>query len=522
MSLIAHRISLIAMMCILAGFSAASAATVHIRAVRLNGEPITPTHELKAQWPDIVEVEITVSGWGTSIDTVKTYQVMVDNDKLYAVGFGRPLHFDDPELRPTGAFININSLGRGICSEESNNAGASCVSAPVACDGGTCVDGMCLGGVNAGQLCATPDNQCQGGTCVDHPDFIFSGFANPICAASTFAENYPIGCTLFLDDGPADPSRCVGGGAAGSPCDGDADCPDGTCDVTEFYLATVVLVAGGTCAQWATFDLVPAPASWLSDPNRVDVEVATVPLRLRSNLCIDPFGACCFGPADCWDGLSEADCAAGGGVYGGDMTTCAEGPDSFCACPTIVDASPPNCAIDARYPYAPGGSPARDRIGFESVEVTLSPGTEMSLLTTDSFYISHVGGGNFNPPVISAVTPLGGTTVRVEPEFPFMYQRWTCLQLACAGYSEKTVCWGHLPGDVDGGGQTNAADILALIDFLDGTSPERLAWYQCDIDDSGACNAADVLAVIDLLNGAGNFDPWNRVGTAGGACPTEP
>ena len=92
--------------------------------------------------------------------------------------------------------------------------------------------------------------------------------------------------------------------------------------------------------------------------------------------------------------------------------------------------------------------------------------------------------------------------------------------MACAGAGTKDVCWVHLPGDVDGGCAANAADVLTLIDFLNGQG--SLESYQCDVDDSGACNAADVLAVIDLLNGASMFEPWNNLSCNGGQCPTAP
>ena len=77
-----------------------------------------------------------------------------------------------------------------------------------------------------------------------------------------------------------------------------------------------------------------------------------------------------------------------------------------------------------------------------------------------------------------------------------------------------------LPGDVNGSCASNPADVLTLIDFLNGIG--ALEWYQCDVDDSGACTAADVLAVIDLLNGAAMFNSWNNFTCTDGTCPTRP
>ena len=92
--------------------------------------------------------------------------------------------------------------------------------------------------------------------------------------------------------------------------------------------------------------------------------------------------------------------------------------------------------------------------------------------------------------------------------------------MTCAGAGIQDVCWAHLPGDVEGGCAANAADVLTLIDSLNGIVSLEL--YQCDVDDSGVCNAADVLAVIDVLNGAGTLQPWNNFSCSGGSCPTAP
>jgi len=229
-------------------------------------------------------------------------------------------------------------------------------------------------------------------------------------------------------------------------------------------------------------------------------------------------GGCCFGLGDCEE-VSDLECEAAGGLFGGNLVRCGD-DTGFCSCPHIVSAVPENCAIDARYPHPQGGSPGLDRIGFESVELTLSPDTVMSYVEPDSFQMSFVGGGVFNRPNVTTVTPLGGTTVRLDFDKPFPVQRWTCLGMACAGAGQKDVCWGHLPGDVCHDGTSTAADVLCIVDGLNGVEP--LEWYHCDVDDSGACNAADVLAVIDLLNGAGDFDSWNNVSTSGGRCPTAP
>jgi len=87
------------------------------------------------------------------------------------------------------------------------------------------------------------------------------------------------------------------------------------------------------------------------------------------------------------------------------------------------------------------------------------------------------------------------------------------------GANEQSTTFMVHPGDVGADGASNPADVLELIDVLNG-APAVFGRYSSDVDRSGASNAADVLAVIDLLNGAGCFDPWNNVAFPGcGNCP---
>jgi len=235
----------------------------------------------------------------------------------------------------------------------------------------------------------------------------------------------------------------------------------------------------------------------------------------------EPTGACCVEQLDVYvcRNLTARECDASGGRYAGDGTVCRA---ETCECPDIVEADPRNCAIDARYPYWPGSDPsdASNRIGFRSVDVTLSSWAEMGLVDPSSFQLSFVGGPVFDPPVVVATTLLSGTTVRVAFDKPLPVDRWSCLAMACKPPGVKEVCWGHHPADVDGDLVSNAPDVLVLIDYLNGVHP--LEWYQCDVDASNVCNPADILGVIDLLNGAANFDVWNNRSNAGGRCPTGP
>lgn len=64
------------------------------------------------------------------------------------------------------------------------------------------------------------------------------------------------------------------------------------------------------------------------------------------------------------------------------------------------------------------------------------------------------------------------------------------------------------PGNVNGDSRANAADILALIDHLNGVRTVPYAGYSTDINHSGASNAIDIPALVNVLQGAGGRKPW--------------
>ena len=120
-------------------------------------------------------------------------------------------------------------------------------------------------------------------------------------------------------------------------------------------------------------------------------------------------------------------------------------------------------------------------------------------------------------PLTGEVSPVAGCGVR----------------LTCPGLADETLVYtddtgaasmmhvSALPGDVNGDRYTGVGDVLELIDALNLAAYPPWGNYGTDIDQSGAFNAADVLGLIDLLNGAGVFAPWNneRLPVASGGCP---
>jgi len=540
--------------------TATQAATIRLAAVAVNDVRFDePQSKIEAFPGDRIDVEILVSGWGTRIDRVQIAQVTVDNEALISkpgtsrCGAIRPLNagYDVPdELLREGAFFCIPP-GCGYCSEESASAGTRChlevadcslgrcmggvgngyaCETPSDCPGGTCetrvcTDELCNGGWHAGEPCVEVENQCDVGTCESRDDFLFrlAGAGQVFLGVDTgtLFPDYRFGGTIFLGDGREDPSHCVGGQHDAEPCEGDADCAEGVCDLVEFYFGTVILEVGKGAAGTFVYEPLLPPDSFVTGPGLTEATIHVEPLVIEADpgiVCDNWDGACCFAFGSCEE-VPPSDCYSHGGVFAGIGSLCDDSPD-FCQCPHIVDAYPRNCDNDARWPHRPEDRPndINARLGLEWVDVTLSPNTEMSLVDADSFVLRY-------PPEAYAFVVrtelLGGSRVRVYFDRPLPQQRWFCLLVSCrcCGSDYFEYCWGFLPGDVDNSGVSNASDVLELIDYLYGEVP--LESYQCDIDHSGVCNVTDILAEIDLLNGAGNFQVYNGVSLPG-PCPTEP
>ncbi len=174
---------------------------------------------------------------------------------------------------------------------------------------------------------------------------------------------------------------------------------------------------------------------------------------------------------------------------------------------TFNNSDPPNCAIDARQPFDLA-SPSID-LGWRIV--TMSFGCSTAEMSTEDFSVSVESGV---PPLLLFVQ-ASGNDVTLELIEPIPLGQWTCFT---HNPSQATMCLNRLPGDVNADGTSSPADILAVIDALNGVLPRPI--YATDADRSGVAGPEDILRVIDLLNGAAAFDPWLDVSI--GPCPTAP
>lgn len=164
----------------------------------------------------------------------------------------------------------------------------------------------------------------------------------------------------------------------------------------------------------------------------------------------------------------------------------------------LVASNPPTDAIDARRPTRSGDAVP---VGWSSFELTLN--SEPCLLSPTRFSVMQQG-GTAAPPAILSVTPMGGKVVRLTLDKPLDPGAWTTIEDTLSGVSLRI---GYLPGDVNGNGATTPADILTLINGLNGL--ESLAPWSGDIDRSGDTAPADIIELIDLLNGTNGTAAWN-------------
>jgi hypothetical protein len=168
----------------------------------------------------------------------------------------------------------------------------------------------------------------------------------------------------------------------------------------------------------------------------------------------------------------------------------------------IIASAPPDSAIDARQPSEPDGS---NPAGWSSVDLIFGgPVTDITGLLGATFTVTQEGGEG-PPPNVASVTVVEGEerTVRITLDRPITPGTWTTVAHADSGTSVRL---GYLPADVNADGTSAPADILAIVDVLNGVTTAPV--WSTDVDRSGETLPADVLRVIDLLNGAAAYDSY--------------
>jgi len=177
---------------------------------------------------------------------------------------------------------------------------------------------------------------------------------------------------------------------------------------------------------------------------------------------------------------------------------------------TITSSDPPNCAIDARIVSdleVPGVI-----YGWDTLELTVTDCSPENLGVLD-FVVTTTDG--IPAPEIVSVTSNGVDTAILHLSAPIAPRGWTCFSHG----SLQKICLGFLPGNVDHSNSTNAADVLKLLEHMEGST--NLEMWQCDVNRSGGCTPDDLIRLIDLLNGCDESGSWYNA-TIWTACPSAP
>jgi len=218
----------------------------------------------------------------------------------------------------------------------------------------------------------------------------------------------------------------------------------------------------------------------------------------------DPF--CC---ATEWDGS----CATTGfdGNQCGAGTLCTELCSPTCPAGAVNWLDPVSGVVDARRPYPSNDSTATEGIKLLTVQAPAGSNKVECWRLCET----AVDG---TPNGVDRVTNLGGGQYSITLKRPITAGAATTLTYLGGG--AMATFFSH-PGNVNADSASAPADILDLIDNLNGVKQLPFGMYSGDIDRSGLIAPADILEEIDLLNGAGQFRVWNGTSkpVTAGICP---
>ncbi len=181
---------------------------------------------------------------------------------------------------------------------------------------------------------------------------------------------------------------------------------------------------------------------------------------------------------------------------------------SGCTPSGITASTPAKCSVDARRPHAPNQTTAQT-----VSSITLTMNTCGVAAVPANFTVACTPAGAPCPTVSTVQNAAGSVTVNFSTPIPA--GKWTCVTHAA---TNTKSCIGSLPGDTSGNLFTAPADILDLINHLNGVRVPPLALDHCDMDRSNLCAPADIISLIDMLNGTNGYIVWNGKSLA--ACPS--
>ena len=184
-----------------------------------------------------------------------------------------------------------------------------------------------------------------------------------------------------------------------------------------------------------------------------------------------------------------------------------------CDCPdeSVTFLVPPSGVVDARQPHPPG-EPSQPQ-GMDEIRAEAPLGCDVETATGEPKCWSICETGS--PAVDISITGVERDFSKATPTFIVELNRpvtpgeaATLIYTDYAGGTTSMAIIAH-PANVDGNGFSDGDDLTQLIAILNGPPPADL--YSVDIDRSGQLGPADLLRLIDLLNGAATFRQWDGV-----------
>jgi len=413
---------------------------------------------------------------------------------------------------------------------------------------------VCEGGNRDGEPCRSDSDCGDSGTCVDNDPFLLPCGDSACCDGDGNCHNvtmnecrgmYPydndwqVGqyCAIegqrchdacFSAEGDClspKPYTCVGGTEDGRPCTSDGDCAGGDDGFCQDIVPRCVLGENDGMECGSDLDCIPGGSCAYSVcvGGARDGQQCAVSRECHESYCGGTSPGCgdhdcCVAVCNLWPGPEvytdfccsyhwSSQCA-----YLARALGCAPGP--ICKAGAIDADEPPDGAIDAE--WAVDCNDGGDVQGIHALDVYGPPGSADP--SCWSLCESSTAGA---PNTIEQIVEYEPAHYRITLSRPITPGQCTSLVYNAQSGSPSTLTFAALPGDVDGNGTTNAQDILALIDILNGVMQPPWGSYSADVDRSGHTDATDVLAVIDLLRGAGACASWNNVSLPAhcGPCP---
>lgn len=362
--------------------------------------------------------------------------------------------------------------------------GSTCEVEGEQCPGQCCWQGGCVAGVTIDDCNQLPQGEFVG--------FGFSCSPDPCGTA--------IGACCRTDGTCDDVSQVVCDSLGGTYSGDGTDCASTTCDEPDPF--------GACCLDSGCINTTADGCAANSGVYRGDDTMCEV------DTCLT--GACCLEDDTCLDDTLSDDCAAQSGTFF-EGSSCALDPCVDVPAPKIASSDPPSGAVDARQPHDPSSTTPTQ--GYSSVQICFDSAVfgadDGDVVGTNDFITEETtAGGTVAGPAVTGVTDDGDNCYTVTFERTITPQAWTTVIALVEGTDGDPILGdpfdrvdiGYLPGDVDALLTSGALDLLKLIDHLNMVV--TLDIWSVDIDRSGLAAAADVLRLVDLLNGAGEYDPY--------------